>query len=54
MTHAASSLCANFNLTVGMFDGCSIPVLSNKLTEYLLFGIIFCASVYRFLKEGFL
>ena len=27
MTHAASSLCANFDLTIDMFDGCSIPVL---------------------------
>ena len=29
MTHAASSLSANFDLTIGMFDGCSIPVLNN-------------------------
>jgi len=27
MTHAASSLCANFDLTIDMFDGCGIPVL---------------------------
>lgn len=41
MTHAASSLCVNFDLTIGMFNGCSIPVLNNQLTKYLLFGIIF-------------
>lgn len=41
MTRAASSLCVNFDLTIGMFNGCSIPVLNNQLTKYLLFGITF-------------
>lgn len=27
MVHAASSLCANFDLTTETFDGCGIPVL---------------------------
>ena len=27
MAHAASSLCANFDLTIDLFDGCAIPVL---------------------------
>ena len=27
MVHAASSLCANFDLTIETFDGCGIPVL---------------------------
>lgn len=27
MAHAASSLCANFDLAIETFDGCGIPVL---------------------------
>lgn len=27
MAHTASRLCANFDLTIDLFDGCAIPVL---------------------------